>query len=451
MQRESQIQFWRFHREQWMMLDSGMLSKFCHERSPPIPLRDGDGDLIDDAILVRQLLMRLFSDPDTNPLSQVEREDEGAAGPGAWQAPSKMGDALPPPTVVSDSRVRSGRRIVPTSAFDPTKEASRPQWRDAKAELPSISVALPGQPRWGQQPTPSQAAGAAGRSLKAGAGSDDATPQPSSSPQSSDAGGEDGQDQWDDLCLVCNSPGNLICCEAARCGAVYHLSCAGLSSVPTVEWHCELCRQSKGSKKDAAFMRKKRQREPTGVSVGVISTGPIREGEKKIISLHEIEVVHFFSADVREKMRRNTRARVDSDTPELSEPPSERVPPIAIKDTGVGCKGWGGFSARALTKGEFLGEYVGEVIDDKELRNRESGYIFKIGGGLSIDGERFGNAMRFLNHSSAPNCRAQVINHIGTRRVVFSAIDDIQKGEELCYDYGEEWKNDFLAKGNTID
>ena len=54
-------------------------------------------------------------------------------------------------------------------------------------------------------------------------------------------------------------------------------------------------------------------------------------------------------------------------------------------------------------------------------------------------------AWRAAGHADAPvgwacNIRASVVNHFGVRRVAFFALRDIFKGEEMCYDYGDEFK-----------
>ena len=59
--------------------------------------------------------------------------------------------------------------------------------------------------------------------------------------------------------------------------------------------------------------------------------------------------------------------------------------------------------------------------------------------GLTIDASRFGNVTRYMNHSATPNVRPMVCNHFGCRRVVFYAIHKVRKGDELTYDYGEEY------------
>lgn len=58
-----------------------------------------------------------------------------------------------------------------------------------------------------------------------------------------------------------------------------------------------------------------------------------------------------------------------------------------------------------------------------------------------IDGNIPANTARFINHSCAPNCEIDILK----RRVYIFALRDIERGEELSYDYGEEYFEIHLA------
>merc|ERR1711957_452527 len=48
-----------------------------------------------------------------------------------------------------------------------------------------------------------------------------------------------------DFCLVCDKPGDLICCDI--CPSSFHLKCIGMNkkdAVGTSSWHCEICQNS---------------------------------------------------------------------------------------------------------------------------------------------------------------------------------------------------------------
>ncbi len=55
-----------------------------------------------------------------------------------------------------------------------------------------------------------------------------------------------------------------------------------------------------------------------------------------------------------------------------------------------------------------------------------------------IDATRYGNLLRFTNHSCSPNCEMQKWNVRGVMRVGLFAIKEIPAGSELCFDYQME-------------
>lgn len=58
-----------------------------------------------------------------------------------------------------------------------------------------------------------------------------------------------------------------------------------------------------------------------------------------------------------------------------------------------------------------------------------------------IDGNIPANTARFINHSCAPNCEIDIRD----RRVYIFALRTIKPGEELSYDYGQEYFEMHLA------
>jgi len=106
-------------------------------------------------------------------------------------------------------------------------------------------------------------------------------------------------------------------------------------------------------------------------------------------------------------------------------------------------KGWGVKTKYAIKSGEFILEYVGEVVSEKEFKNRMASryqhdthhYCLNLDGGLVIDGHRMGGDGRFVNHSCQPNCEMQKWSVNGLFRMALFALRDIQPHEELTYDY----------------
>ncbi|KAK3133067.1 hypothetical protein QOZ80_6AG0531630 [Eleusine coracana subsp. coracana] len=97
-----------------------------------------------------------------------------------------------------------------------------------------------------------------------------------------------------------------------------------------------------------------------------------------------------------------------------------------------------------IKKGEFVIEYVGEVIDDRTCEERlwkmrrqghTNFYLCEVTSNMIIDATNKGNMSRFINHSCEPNTEMQKWSVDGETRVGIFALRDIKKGEELTYDY----------------
>nr|XP_010906908.1 histone-lysine N-methyltransferase SUVR5 isoform X1 [Elaeis guineensis] len=122
-------------------------------------------------------------------------------------------------------------------------------------------------------------------------------------------------------------------------------------------------------------------------------------------------------------------------------------------------KGWAVRAGEAISRGTFVCEYIGEVLNDEEANRRGErydqdgcSYLYDIDAhidgarGLSegtvpyvIDATKYGNVSRFINHSCSPNLVNYLVlvesmdcqlAHIG-----LYASRDIAVGEELAYDY----------------
>ncbi|XP_029148505.1 histone-lysine N-methyltransferase ASHH3 isoform X7 [Arachis hypogaea] len=106
--------------------------------------------------------------------------------------------------------------------------------------------------------------------------------------------------------------------------------------------------------------------------------------------------------------------------------------------------GSGIVAAEDIKRGEFVIEYVGEVIDDKTCEERlwnmkyrgdSNFYLCEINRDTVIDATYKGNKSRYINHSCCPNTEMQKWIADGETRIAIFATRDIQKGEQLTYDY----------------
>ncbi|KAJ5672420.1 Histone-lysine N-methyltransferase [Penicillium longicatenatum] len=114
---------------------------------------------------------------------------------------------------------------------------------------------------------------------------------------------------------------------------------------------------------------------------------------------------------------------------------------------------WGLYAEEDISANDMIIEYVGEkvrqqVADMRERRYLKSGigssYLFRIDENTVIDATKRGGIARFINHSCTPNCTAKIIKVDGSKRIVIYALRDIERDEELTYDYKfeREWGSD---------
>lgn len=108
--------------------------------------------------------------------------------------------------------------------------------------------------------------------------------------------------------------------------------------------------------------------------------------------------------------------------------------------------GWGLRATQHIKEGDLVIEYIGEVIDENEMRRRletqrrdhpsdHDFYVMELDNGFYVDGKHKGNMSRFINHSCDPNCELERWVVKGHMRIGIFAIKDIKPGEPLSYDY----------------
>ena len=104
--------------------------------------------------------------------------------------------------------------------------------------------------------------------------------------------------------------------------------------------------------------------------------------------------------------------------------------------------GRGAFATARIAAGTRIIEYLGERIthaeadaryDDAAMEHHHT-FLMVANRRVVIDAAVGGNDARFINHSCAPNC--EIVTERG--RVFIDAIQVIEPGEELTYDYAYE-------------
>tara|TARA_B100000700_G_C14629089_1_gene661914 strand:+ start:245 stop:691 length:447 start_codon:yes stop_codon:yes gene_type:complete len=120
-----------------------------------------------------------------------------------------------------------------------------------------------------------------------------------------------------------------------------------------------------------------------------------------------------------------------------------------IKNSKIDNKGL--YASRSIKNSTKIVEYKGKIITKKQVEdnpkfdNGKAIYLFDLSKKYDLDGDFKFNIARLINHSCDPNCE---VYGSGLKVWVY-AIKDIKKGEELTYDYGfsfDENYKDFPCK-----
>lgn len=107
-------------------------------------------------------------------------------------------------------------------------------------------------------------------------------------------------------------------------------------------------------------------------------------------------------------------------------------------------KGFGLRANKEMSPGDFIFEYIGEVIDERTFRRRmlqydEEGikhfYFMSLTKGEFVDATKKGNLGRFCNHSCNPNCYVDKWVVADKLRMGIFAERKIKAGEELVFNY----------------
>ena len=103
------------------------------------------------------------------------------------------------------------------------------------------------------------------------------------------------------------------------------------------------------------------------------------------------------------------------------------------------------YATKDITSGSKIIEYKGKVITRKEAEenpkydNDKAIYLFNLNKRYDLDGDFKFNTARLINHSCNPNCE---VTGSGLKIWVYS-IKNIKKDEELSYDYGFSYDDDY--------
>ena len=112
-----------------------------------------------------------------------------------------------------------------------------------------------------------------------------------------------------------------------------------------------------------------------------------------------------------------------------------------IRTSTIEGAGMGLFARHAIGEEDTIGYYTGEVITEKEFHDPDrpfSAYVMWVTKDHILVGEGpKANYTRYINHDDEPNAFLVVSSRWKTAR--FQALRDIEPGEEIFFDYGEDY------------
>jgi SET domain-containing protein len=102
--------------------------------------------------------------------------------------------------------------------------------------------------------------------------------------------------------------------------------------------------------------------------------------------------------------------------------------------------GLGLYATEPIRTGKFIIEYWGPLVRWDDIDNLQSKYLFDLNKRWAIDGAPRRNTARYINHSCKPNAEPYGVRG----KIKIYARRTIQPGEEITYDYGKEYFDEFL-------
>ncbi|KAG5272471.1 hypothetical protein AALO_G00165920 [Alosa alosa] len=121
-------------------------------------------------------------------------------------------------------------------------------------------------------------------------------------------------------------------------------------------------------------------------------------------------------------------------------------------------KGRGVFATQNFQKGQYVVEYYGDLLQITDAKKREAMYSQDPSTGCymyyfqhlsktyCVDAtSESGRMGRLINHSRNGNCHTKLHDINGIPHLILVASRDIDKGEELLYDYGDRRKSSIAA------
>ncbi|XP_069194846.1 N-lysine methyltransferase KMT5A isoform X2 [Procambarus clarkii] len=167
-------------------------------------------------------------------------------------------------------------------------------------------------------------------------------------------------------------------------------------------------------------------------------------------ALRNTQMTQFFP--IRRSERKPKTTLIQERQKEIEERiKSNKEEGLMVKNFGA--KGRGVVTTRQFAKGEFVVEYIGNLIDVREAKEREKIYALDSSKGCynyyftfqnqqyCIDAtEESGFLGRLVNHSRNGNLVTKAVEVSGQPHLILLAKRDLEPGTEILYDYGDRSK-----------
>ena len=156
-------------------------------------------------------------------------------------------------------------------------------------------------------------------------------------------------------------------------------------------------------------------------------------------------ILIFIMLTKQSKILKKGSKKVTSISKKLA-PNKKQLPDHHFKIVKVkrGLDGLGLFAGEDIKKGEHIIEYIGNILNKEEAEKVTiNQYLFEVNRNRTIDGRVRWNIARYCNHACEEAGNSE--SDVKKGRVFIKAIKNIKEGEEILYDYGEEFVNEYIA------
>jgi uncharacterized protein len=116
-----------------------------------------------------------------------------------------------------------------------------------------------------------------------------------------------------------------------------------------------------------------------------------------------------------------------------------KKPTFAVKRSKTGL---GLFALQAIPVNKRIIEYQGTILTNEESEEVGGKYLFTLDENRVIEGSSRSNLARYINHSCEPNARERPTRN----RIWIWSLREIQAGEEITIDYGEEYFDAYIKQ-----